>query len=719
MFWACTHVTLRNVELHILAKAGFEVLPEEVNVDVVSRADALAYDNPDLEINKYWRERTGLPNCVIDALRRSRLSERKGIISDDEKQLFNRYIDVIYIPSFLDIAVNVRHWFRGEVIFRYFGSFANLSSIKEMVKKFDRSEINNIYCLPIFETLEDHGVAEYFSRWSVMHSAVDAKYLPPRWTGIKPDQAAAVIMSPAHTGEGLELVRALLPLAKQIPILLLGRNKVEDLPADIREAFQVAGELGRDAYFAKFSSARFIIYPNASSYHMNYIPLEAIGAGIPLICRETIPLIKEYRVSKTSEGAEIGGVSSSHSELMAMAEALYKSPDLLPVIAQSQLDLLNTFSPKLISKEAKKLARRMFYPSSVGSLQDKLSHTLYKFKVGRLIELADRSVIAKIPNVSAISAMTNFVECGGVFGILNLHPSFGDISISRVEGESETRAGAELAGEGSSLTLMLGTVESGFSSGVMHEVEVRAFVQSDAALFVQAEIWIGGEIVQVWSGIHPIQRAGTPISPTLRFVADRKIQVLLTVKQLGAHGSILVYQLAHRTLSAGTVGDGWSDELIVPDRNYAANFWDFERINALKFAEQLGPVRVVYPPERLPVVGVAIDGSVQHVLRLSDKLRCIDQGMQLALNLLAEGKAELRTVLEYWNDDGLVGRSCHDWQLLDGDNCNIVVPIPSSDKLEVVPMLFLEAHASSKMMLIYAHLFSSIETDRGRCQPFR
>lgn len=711
MFWACTHITLRNVELPILAEAGFEVLPEEVNVHVVSRADALIYDDPNLEVNQYWRKRTGLPESVVHALTRSRLSERKGLISEDEKAIFNRYIDVIYVPSFLEIAVNVRRWFRGEVIFRYFGSFANLSSLKGMISHFENSDIDDIYCLPIFETLADHGIAEYFSRWSVMHSAVDAKYMPLPWTGVTPNQAAAVVISRAHTGEGLEIVRRLLPLARRIPIMLLGKNRAEHLPPDIREAFIVGGELERDAYFARFSSARFIIYPNASSYHMHYIPLEAIGAGIPLMCRDTIPLIMEYRRARDGEGVVIGGVSSTDAELIAMAEALYNSPESLPAIAQSQRDLLNTFSPELISKEAKKLARRMFYPSSFRALQKKLSHVLYKFKVGSLMALADRSVIAKIPNVNAISSMTNFVECGGEFGILDLHPGFGDISIFRADGESEAIAGAQLTAKKNSLTLMLGTVECGFSSGVAHEIEVQSVVQSDAALFVHAELWISGQIAQIWSGFYPSQKTGTPMKPILRFEADRQTQVLLTLKQLGDDGSILLHQLAHRLLSRNTVRDGWSNEIIATDRSYAINFWNLDCISALEFVDQLGPVRVVSPPQRLPIVGIGLDGSVQHVVKLSEKPRCVDQGMQLELNLFAEGVADLKAVLEYWSDDRIVSRSGHVWSLVDGDNSEIIIPIPSSDKLDVVPILFLEVRPGAQVVLNSLHLQLSSEME--------
>lgn len=45
ILWATTHVTLRLTELPIFIEAGFEVVPEEANLTVLSYLEAQNYDN--------------------------------------------------------------------------------------------------------------------------------------------------------------------------------------------------------------------------------------------------------------------------------------------------------------------------------------------------------------------------------------------------------------------------------------------------------------------------------------------------------------------------------------------------------------------------------------------------------------------------------------------------------------------------------------------------
>lgn len=148
MYWACTHVPLRYEEVEAAIDAGFEVIPALGSLGYLPFEQR--YDDENWSLYPEWRASCSLPVNVCEAIRRVALDgAHLSEISDEEKKLFDKYIDVIYIPSFPQSAAEVLGWFSGLVIFRSFGRISNFS-ITPLFAKRTGSSCETGYAMPNF-----------------------------------------------------------------------------------------------------------------------------------------------------------------------------------------------------------------------------------------------------------------------------------------------------------------------------------------------------------------------------------------------------------------------------------------------------------------------------------------------------------------------------------------------------------------------------------------
>lgn len=691
MFWACTHVTLRNVELPILIKAGFEVIPEEANPHVISRLEAASYDDSEHPSNQLWQKRTCLEKTIVTALRRARLSERKGLLDPDEQKLFNQHVDVIYIPTFLETAVNAKSWFKGTVIYRYFGPFSNMESLEEMAVGLDRQIMRDIYCLPIFATLADHDIGNYFDRWSVMHSLTDAQNTPPPWIGVQPNQSAVVVLSSAHMGEQLELARSLLPLARKIPITLMGKNTLELMPADILDSFEVSGLLERQEHFSRFSKARFVIYPNSSSHHMHYVPLEAIGAGIPLLCRDSIPLVKEYQTLSEQKVHQIGGIADSHSSLLAMATELYHRPAALPAIAEVQKCLPIAFSPENIEQEARRLLEAMGWRAGAKKSFQKIALAGWRAWPRNTTKFAKQSPLAALPTTRFLEVIERFALSEGIYPISDITPFSSNASMIKSGQKPPFDVALKLTNQKHCWRVMLGTSSSKFLPHITHRLTLRGTTELPAAVSVHAEIWIDDEIQKVWTAISVGQPDGSPFSASLSFSCAAPAQLLLVVELFGSVGALTLNTIEHAISSPETPHLGWSGDVIMSDENYPSELSKPEGIIALRAANFLGSSSIIHRELEAPVVGIKIDGKGMHALRLAETAEPMNgEAPTCLLDLYATEPSIIQAAVECWAGNKLVATCRHELHLVTGANPKTAIALPDCEGQAVVPIIFLE-----------------------------
>ena len=354
LFFACTHVALRASEVPIWLNVGFEVVPEEVDTGVLNRIEALSYDDATRHsVLQHCHEISTLSPEQYRIASRARLRQRKGLVNRYERDLFNACFDVIYVATDLETAVNVKRWFRGEVAYRYFGRFENLKDIRDLAQAYSQRELRDIICLPIFNSLYELDIPKIFRRSSVIHGLVLPHALKEDWSSPHPDQSAIVVMNDVKEGtEQCEILRGMLSLAHQIPIKILGKNRLDQVPADIRANMRVTGILERKEFLAQIAGCRMLIHPYAERYHNHYTNLEAVAKGVPVLFRTENPLFFEQPDFVTEiHPASWYGAHGTAEELFAAAVALFDQTEMLVTLAQRQKILLDIFSEQNVFDE--------------------------------------------------------------------------------------------------------------------------------------------------------------------------------------------------------------------------------------------------------------------------------------------------------------------------------------------------------------------------------
>jgi hypothetical protein len=404
MFFGCTHVTLRASEVPVWLDVGMEVVPEEVDTCVMNRMEALTYDDHERhEVLQRCRHNCTLPQQEYDAARRVRLRQRKGLLSQKEQDFFNARFDVIYVATDLETAVNVKSWFSGDVVYRYFGKFDYLMDIRDLAKSYSREQLRNIICLPIFDSLYELDLLSFFDRCATVHGYVPEEKAAKSWQGIRTGQSAVVVMNNVREGNlQCEMLRRMFNLARDAPITVLGKNPHERVPMDVMANINVTGMLERSDFWERMSGSRMLIHPFAERHHNHYTNLEAIAAGIPVLFRSDNPLFIEQPAELRAEhSATWYGAYASEAELFSAVTILFDQPEQLTTLAQRQRVLLDVFSQTNVEREAR--AASTLFPNrfrkAIHLRKSWLSHH------------SNAVLHAKIPCIEAFTDQARFYNC--------------------------------------------------------------------------------------------------------------------------------------------------------------------------------------------------------------------------------------------------------------------------------------------------------------------
>lgn len=397
IYWCCTHVTLRKTELPVFLAHNVEIVPEEVRTSVLSSSEGRSYENESIHpIIHQWQDRCTLDTDVLEIVRRARLSHRKGRITSEEQAFFNNYFDAIYVATDLDTAVEVKSWFKGDVIFRYFGFHNNLKILRQLVEKHDNDKLRSIIFCPIFTSLLELEGADKFERTAVIHGYIDQKHIKHVWSGWRDEQAAVAMGHNLHIGsdtETLKKLRELIPLAQQINIALMGKYDCKAAPADIGSAYTLIGQLPFETYLERFLSARMLIHPFGNPYHNHYTNVEACAAGMPVLLLRGNPLYNENELRGELENSpESYGAFADIDTLMKGALALFHDRQALEDLAVHQRQLLKSFSRETVQRE-------------VGALLDLIAKTRIEKPMQPQL-----TVFSRTPCTDPYHQRNNFVE---------------------------------------------------------------------------------------------------------------------------------------------------------------------------------------------------------------------------------------------------------------------------------------------------------------------
>ena len=156
MLWCSSHSTLSQEEIPLFLEAGFRVIP------LLTDFWTLQYDEKlDAKLCSDWKQTIGLPSELIKKLQSLSLCAGDGCLPfrQNELDLLNKYVDVIYLTVLPNLAIRLSKAFDGSVIFRPFGH-AGLNTYSNIAEFYGTQpeELNgmaNFHWVPILTTLQE------------------------------------------------------------------------------------------------------------------------------------------------------------------------------------------------------------------------------------------------------------------------------------------------------------------------------------------------------------------------------------------------------------------------------------------------------------------------------------------------------------------------------------------------------------------------------------
>jgi hypothetical protein len=283
LLWAYDHPAARYQETNLYLDAGFEV--------VVSLGDpnTLRYDTTYHNETHYlypdWRSSCTLPQYVVERLRRISLTNRVGLVSDEEARLINETIDVMIIPADPPVIQNIMTWFKGFLLYRVNGA-VNRPLLFENLKKIDAVARqphcrDRFYLAPGMKNLIPTDVEVLNKNVCFINVWVSPERLFHRWAGRESltEITTGISYIDFHNffyGQYLNFQKHI----TAVPYTVLGKN---DKKSARCASASIMGAVDADVLYGRIAKSRLFADAVNVPEHLIFPPLEAMQMDVPVI----------------------------------------------------------------------------------------------------------------------------------------------------------------------------------------------------------------------------------------------------------------------------------------------------------------------------------------------------------------------------------------------------------------------------------------------------
>jgi len=302
IYWTYNHLVARYQEVRLLQEVGFEVVLRLDELPV-SQADN-SYNDEASQLYPRWRDKVSLSDDVIERLRRVNIFDTLGKPSEEERLLFNREIDVVYLGGYPDVAAGLLTWFEGVVLYRVMG-FVDLPSQElhyEQLDTLKESSGDRLILSPGYAHLveADRPCAR---NMLVFNGWVDSERMSTRWAGSQSIPRAATAISyirfhPFHRAQYESFRGALI----SYDFVVLGKN---DWGTDLVVDPRILGTLPADALYNEIATSRVFVDAGECRTHLIWPPVEAAYMGVPVLFTHQSGLVDPCLFAGYSESALI------------------------------------------------------------------------------------------------------------------------------------------------------------------------------------------------------------------------------------------------------------------------------------------------------------------------------------------------------------------------------------------------------------------------------
>jgi hypothetical protein len=337
MLWCSSHDTLASEEIPLFLEAGYRVVPLYTNFWTFEFDPSL-----DQKICDDWKTSVDLPQDVVDKLVRLQICAKEGMapLLQEDIDLLNQYVDVIYITVLPALAVELTKRFRGTVVFRPFGhgSLNNYSRVARGMGADlnDLNEATNFIWCPILSTLQEPEDLRLYRNAQLLTGFVSHKRLGGYQWQPEASEKCVIETIPRIEWQAYytEVYKDFVNNFGDLPIKILGGNsKHGDKLKDPR----IVGRLEGDEYYRVASQSRVSIYHGDSRHHVHYHPIEFMSLGVPVLFQEQCAItVEAVRCGLDPADLKSYGMYRDVSEAREMAKCALENIDYAIGISQRQ-----------------------------------------------------------------------------------------------------------------------------------------------------------------------------------------------------------------------------------------------------------------------------------------------------------------------------------------------------------------------------------------------
>ena len=335
ILWLLNHTTLRDFEVAMLERLGFEVfIPKIVPFDEANQSASVTYD---------YDKALTIERELLGKLNRFDFYSKPWPKSLEKK--INDNFGIAFVPIFPKMVANTVNSFEGLLFLRVFGlagenTYANIFKkylTAETVKKI-RQE-NNIWVAAGYDSIIDNEPP--WIRRKCIHlplGLTDLKYEKIGWRG---DSNQILFICPRIKSS--EYYSKVYKKFKQsfgsMPHVIPGAQSVR-----VKNDPSVTGFLEKEKYLELFRSSKVLFYHSDEERHLHYHPLEAVKVGLPVVFMADGML--EYLAKKKLPGC----CNTVEEAQVKISRVLNGDKKLIKDIVSSQKVLLKEFDPDYVEE---------------------------------------------------------------------------------------------------------------------------------------------------------------------------------------------------------------------------------------------------------------------------------------------------------------------------------------------------------------------------------
>ncbi len=331
--WLISHTTLRDAEVPILRRLGYEVYTNKV----LPTGEDYRSGSTDFS----WDDDSTLPSDVLNAVNTHNFYQSE--LNDEMSDTLNAYFGTIICAAYPLLLRQLAKWYRGRILVRIFGREHPLT-YGDYITQFAQGWLwRQLWCIQhrfwvaaCYGQIPPHEESFLRERSVILPLALPDRNLRHRdlWIGGDPRVffvCPSIYTAPNYYGK---IYSRFVEHFGDLPYVVGGAQ-----PIPVADP-NVTGFLTEEQFTSYLVNLRVMYYHSREPRHLHYHPLEAIAIGMPVV------YLRGGLMECYDTGDRAGACETEAEAHAKLTRILNGDPELVAAIQTSQRAILNEFLPE-------------------------------------------------------------------------------------------------------------------------------------------------------------------------------------------------------------------------------------------------------------------------------------------------------------------------------------------------------------------------------------